>query len=346
MPGAFLQTDQPIDDKVIIRFEGPMVDALLEIDPAAYSGKIQIIRNSKSKVLYARAKKAIYGTVRAAYLFWLDLSSHFKSWGFEANPYDQCTVNRMFGKHQCTIQWHVDDLKISCRNPKVIEAIIKKLDTRYGITSPLTITRGHVHDYLGMTIDYGKQDKVVFTMYDYIDEIIGTLPADMTGTAASPAGDHLFKTNDKCEKLSVEKKETFHHYTAQLLFLSKRARPDLQTAVAFLCTRVHSPDQDDWKKLARVLKYLQQSAHLPLILGSDNKGNIYWLVDAAFAVHNNMRGHTGAHMSMGHGTIVAMSSKQKMNTRSSTEAELVGVDQPLPLILWSKLFSTAQGMNV
>ena len=112
-----------------------------------------------------------------------------------------------------------------------------------------------------------------------------------------------------------------------------------------MTTRVRKPDTDDYKKLARVMKYLQNFPYLPLILGSDGKGNIYWPVDAAFAVHNNMRGHTGAHMSMGQGTVIGISAKQKMNTRSSTEAELVGVDQPLPMILWSRLFSTAQGMK-
>ena len=346
VPGAFLQTKQPDDDEVIICFEGPMVNALVRIDPELYSDKIQIVRNGK-KVLYAKAKKAIYGTVRAAYLFWLDIIGHFKSWGFEQNPYDQCTVNRMFGKDQCTIQWHVDDLKISCRNGKVVDKIISKLNAIYGKTSPLTITRGNQHEYLGMSINYSEPDKVIFTMYDYVNEIIASLPKEMIGTAISPAGSHLFKVNtENATMLDDETKERFHHYTAQLLFLAKRARPDLQTAVAFLCTRVHQPDQDDLNKLTRVLKYLQFTPHLPLILGSDGKGNIYWSVDAAFAVHSDMRGHTGAHMTMGQGTVVSMSSKQKINTRSSTEAELVGVDQPLPLILWSRLFSTAQGMKI
>ena len=51
-------------------------------------------------------------------------------------------------------------------------------------------------------------------------------------------------------------------------------------------------------------------------------------------------------MSLGQGTVSAMSSKQKIDTRSSTEAELAGVNQPLPMILWSKLFCNAQGMNM
>ena len=346
IPGAFLQTEQPEDDEVVICFEGPMVDALIHIDPATYKDKVQIVRNGK-KILYAKAKKAIYGTVRAAYLFWLKLYKSLIKWGFIPNPYDHCTVNRMFGNDQCTIQWHVDDLKISCKNSKVVDSVIAKLRKYYGKVAPLTERRGKVHEYLGMTIDYSTQDKVTFKMFDYITDIIESLPDDMKGSAISPASNFLFRVDEtNMNKLDKQGMELFHHYTAQLLFLSKRARPDLQTAVAFLCTRVHEPDSDDYGKLARVMKYLQQTPHLPLILGSDGKGNIYWSVDAAFAVHNDMRGHTGAHMSFGQGTVIGISSKQKMNTRSSTEAELVGVDQPLPLILWSRLFSAAQGMNI
>ena len=81
IPGAFLQTDQPEDDEVIIRFDGPMVEALTKTNPAIYKDKIQIFCNG-NKVLNGKAKKAIYGTVRAAYLLWLDLTGSLKKWGF------------------------------------------------------------------------------------------------------------------------------------------------------------------------------------------------------------------------------------------------------------------------
>ena len=149
-----------------------------------------------------------------------------------------------------------------------------------------------------MTINFSEPGKVIFTMYDYINNIIDSLPDDMKGSSVSPAGDHLFKM-DKGSAAKLNKKEAqqlFHHYTAQLLFLAKRARPDLQTAVAFLCTRVHEPDDDDFKKLVQVMKYLQASPHLLLILSLDQTGNIYWSVDAAFlTVQSDMRGHTREH---------------------------------------------------
>ena len=99
------------------------------------------------------------------------------------------------------------------------------------------------------------------------------------------------------------------------------------------------PNIDDYKKLACVMKYLQMYPHLPLILGSDEKCNIYWSADAdaAVAIHNVMRGHTGTHMTLGQGTVVGILTKQKLNTRSSTESELVDVDKPLPMNLWSRL---------
>jgi hypothetical protein len=90
-------------------------------------------------------------------------------------------------------------------------------------------------------------------MIDYIKNMLAKLPKDMAGEAATPAVNHLFEVNEKPILLDKEKLELFHHYTAKLLFLCKRARPDIQTAVAFLTTRVRTPDKDDHKKLPRCM---------------------------------------------------------------------------------------------
>jgi hypothetical protein len=71
----------------------------------------------------------------------------------------------------------------------------------------------------------------------------------------TPAGDHLFKVRDDRNKLNKEQAEAFHHTVYQLLFAANQARRDIQTAVSFLTTRVKDPDEDNWKKLVRVLKY-------------------------------------------------------------------------------------------
>ena len=75
---------------------------------------------------------------------------------------------------------------------------------------------------------------------------------------------------------------------------------------------------------------------------------IEWSIDSAFGVHPDFKSHVGAIMqfSRGQGTVIGASAKQKLNTESSTTAELVGVDQILPLVLWVPLFMEAQGYRV
>ena len=66
--------------------------------------------------------------------------------------------------------------------------------------------------------------------------------------------------------------------------------------------------------------------------------------DALFATHNShMRSHTGVYITLGKGAIYCRSSKQKLVTKSSTEAELVGTSDALPQISWFKHFLEAQG---
>jgi hypothetical protein len=77
------------------------------------------------------------------------------------------------------------------------------------------------------------------------------------------------------------------------LNIIKRARPDLSLAIAFLTTQVRSPDIEDWEKLCHLMEYLGVDRERPLILGADNEGMLRWYADALFAVHPNMRGHTG-----------------------------------------------------
>ncbi len=103
---------------------------------------------------------------------------------------------------------------------------------------------------------------------------------------------------------------------------------------------------DDWRKLGHLIQYLKGSQELPLILGASKTGVLHWHVDASFATHQNIRGHTGGALTMGTGCAVATLTKQKANVRSSTIGELVAVDEMMAQILWTRLFMIAQGVKV
>jgi hypothetical protein len=122
--------------------------------------------------------------------------------------------------------------------------------------------------------------------------------------------------------------------------------PIIKTAIAFLCTMIQQPTKHNYKKLVRVIKYLCGTTELVLCLSADNLNIVKRWVDASYGVHNDMRSHTGVVLSMGTGAVYSQSSKHKLNTKSSTEAELVGIDDVLPRALWTKYFMEAQGYGI
>ena len=100
-------------------------------------------------------------------------------------------------------------------------------------------------------------------MTEYVDKIFQDKPEDMSGAVQAPALIFLFEASTK-DPTMMDKDEAdmFHTMVAKLLFLCKRARPDIHTAVSFLCACVKSPDTEDYKKLGRIIKYLRGSKNM------------------------------------------------------------------------------------
>ena len=83
----------------------------------------------------------------------------------------------------------------------------------------MTITRGKVHKYLGMTIDYSLPGKVIFSMIDYIGKMLEYITKDMKRGSATSAEHHLFYIAEDATKISQADVDLFHHFVAQLLYL-------------------------------------------------------------------------------------------------------------------------------
>jgi Reverse transcriptase (RNA-dependent DNA polymerase) len=209
IPGAFMQAD--IDEVVHVKMDGAILDVLIRIDP---SYNRFVISEHGKPVLYTQLDKALYGTLQAALLFLVN------KMGFVLNPYDSCVANKDIDGSQCTIAWYVDDLKISHKKESVIENIFAALESKFGKQGSLsTITRGRVHNYLGMEIDYSTPKKVKFSMPHMIQEIVQQLPSDLqSGPSATPAANHLFQVNQKATALNPDKADLFHRLTAGIIF--------------------------------------------------------------------------------------------------------------------------------
>jgi hypothetical protein len=250
----------------------------------------------------------------------------------------------MIGGKQCTIAWYVNDTKIFNADPAVVTSIIEKMEGRFG---KMTVTRGMEHMFLGMNIRYTGKGTAVITMKEYLKEaLLLESGMNITQGAATPSQRNLFEVDEQSPRLKGDEAEAFHRVVAKLLYVSIRARVDLLLAIAFLCTRVSKSTRQDQSKLKRVLEYINGSMDIKYTVGADDMECMRTWVDAAFAVHPDMKSHTGGVISFGAGGIICKSTKQKLNTKSSTEAEFVGASDYLPNTLWVKMFLEAQGYVV
>ena len=284
--------------------------------------------------------------LQSSLLYYKKFVKDIEEIGFELNPYDPCVANKMVLGKQLTLTWHVDDIKASHVMTKVIDDLVKWIEEKHGGTTKVTPSRGKKHDYLASILDYSTPGVVKIDMTRYIKAMVVDFkyPEELGDKVPkTPAAAHLFEVRDDVEKLDGDKAEEFHHVVAKGLFVCKRARDDIQPTIAFLCTRVKEPDHDDWQKLLRLMRYLKATQDVVKTLEMGNMGVVQWWADAAFAVHKDMKSHTGGVMTLGKGAVQSISQKQKLNTKSSTEAEVVGADDVMVHLMWMKHFLDAQG---
>ena len=94
--------------------------------------------------------------------------------------------------------------------------------------------------------------------------------------------------------------------------------------------------EQDYQKLVHLMSFLKTTSEDVLVLGSDDRQSNEWWIDASFAVHPDYKSHTGAVHSLGNGVISSISTKQKVNSQLLTEAELIGIDDVISKVLWTK----------
>jgi hypothetical protein len=181
------------------------------------------------KTIYVEIHKALYGMIKSPLLFYRSLKKELEQDGFVINPYDPCTAWKMVDGKQLTVVWHVDDIRVSCVLKKAVDDFIEWCRAKWEdpMITKMKPSRGKVHDYLGMILDYSEPGKVQIQMKDYMAKTLSEFKCQdelrATKPVTSPAAEKLFSVNDKAPKLDKAKSEEFHASVAKLLFLTKRA---------------------------------------------------------------------------------------------------------------------------
>ena len=236
----------------------------------------------------------------------------------------------------------MDDIKLSHVDETVDREVAARLSETYG---EMELRTGDRLEYCGITLDYGEEGAVKIGAEAHIDEAIEQFGEEILTHYKTPAAAHLFTVNAECPKLNEDRRQLFHSVFAKLLWVGKKARPDILVPLSFLGKRTPVADEDDWKKLYRLLSYLKGTKELRLKLTVDGLNVVKWWADSSFAVHDDLRSHSGGFGTLGKGAFYANSTTQRLNTTSSTESEVVAASEMVPQALWTKSFLLHQGYN-
>jgi hypothetical protein len=342
VPGAFLKAPISKDDPPIwMKLDQFLTAVLIKLD----NSYAQYVRNDGTCVV--KLKKSLYGTIQAARAWYDKLAGDLTQLGYIRNETDICVFNRIEkdGK-QSTICVHVDDLFITASTEAAIDFIIGQLDRLYSDKlASITIQRGRKIEYVGMVFIFNNNKTVSVTMDGYVFDLLEGL-VDITGVVGTPATNNLFRVREDSRKLNADEKEFYHSTIAKILYLGKRVRPDLLVAISFLVRRVQSPDADDWEKMVRVIQYIRGTKGYGITLSGESNLSVTAFVDASYAVHSDMKSHTGSIITLGKGPVYAKSGIQRLNTTSSAESELVALSDSTGQIIWTRQFLEHQGYKV
>lgn len=311
---------------------------------------------AKDGTFVGKLDKSLYGLCQSSANLHAALKRTLvEKMGFTGNPKDPCVYNRMQDGKQVTVLVYVDDLLVTGADDKALEQFTKEFKKHHPRVTEKT---GAKIDYLGMRLDACKDGEIAVVMQGYTEKAANTwnkvnqaaaqaLPnlisaqGIRTGYVA-PCDSTLFEIDEDSTTLPKRQQDDFHTVVATMLYMAKRARPDLLCTTSFLTTRVQKATVQDWGKLRRLMSYASDTASRALVLRP--KGiYVEAYSDASFATHPDRKSQTGTVCTIGGAPYYCSSTRQKTNAKSAAESEMIAISDACTMIQWGQQFIYHQG---
>jgi hypothetical protein len=290
--------------------------------------------------LYLQLNKALYGLIEAAKLWYSEVSTMLLEQGFMQSLADPCLFTHQ--EKQLLVGLYVDDMITFYKEPQHLQWFLNLLKVKYGI--PRVQSNATV-DYLNVEITRLTQDargfpagSYVASQEKYLTKLKETHPTwfreDPTATA--PYDTNLFEETDEDP---ADSPADFTSLVMAYLYVCTRARPDIFLAISYLCTRTKSPTKGDERKLRKICAYITNTISLALVFTPSEDMEVVSWVDASYAVHEDAKSHSGTVITAGlerGSPVFIRSRKQKLVSRSSTEAELISLHDSSPQVIWTR----------
>jgi len=181
--------------------------------------------------------------MQLALLWYITYKRYLKRLGFKLNKYDLCIANKIKDEKECTVDWYVDDAKISHVKTKVVDWVVKQWNDKF---DTLTKKRGNKHTFVGMDIEITKNKWVKVLIKEYFEENVKDFGEKLSKTANTSAKRNLFEIGKDSQSLFKDKAELFYLIVSKLLWVAKIGRIYIEHSISFLYTRVSCSLEEDW----------------------------------------------------------------------------------------------------
>ena len=328
---AYLHAKMPADRDRWVRFSKTMTDALTKAKPE-WSRGTHI--NDRGEGLF-KIKRGIYGLIESGSLWRRDLVETLDKAGYRPIVRDPCVfVKRGPRGPVALVSTHVDDLlHAGLRGER--EALWEHLRERYG---EVTAKDGPVLKYVGLEITIGSAE-FLLTQQAAIEAIYKKYPDASKGRdVTSPmAVDTDLLDEDRSDAPSDPKAERELASAAmELMYVATQTRPDISFATMVLSTLIKHARPGDMPSVMRVIKYLHQRKGLGLRFRREGRRtfDVSAEADASHLAHHDSKGTSGYSVSVNGSRVLWRSRKQKIVTRSSSETELVSLNELVAELVW------------
>ena len=335
-PGAYLKAD--LESEIYMSINKQNVDILRHSHPEI----IPDIRDDGT--IIARIQKALYGLKESGKLFRDKVVELFKEFGLEQLENHQCIFQKKLssGKYiYCCV--YVDDVIIATNEPEAAAQLKDHCDVEF---PGIELISSEKFSFLGMSITFDyKNFTIRYNTSLYIEELCAKYGVTEGSEMPYTSG---FLKND-LEAKPMENVTKYKSLVMALFYVAKKTRPDILFPVAYLATEASNPTHEHMAKALMVLSYLFETKDMEMThcCNGEDPRRLLAFVDASYAIHKDMKGHTGALIfDELLNLFFSSSSKHKMMGKSSTDAEIIGAHATMNTIeLLKALHQELTGSN-
>jgi hypothetical protein len=297
--------------------------------------------------IYWKLKRTLYGLADSPREFYLHVSANLISYGFKRTTADPCVFIKREADKYIIAVIYVDDFIVAATEHQQVRDLKEHLRKEYTITEAPDL-----ESFIGIHLKHLRNGAIKISQPGFINALIEEFdPDDNLSFASTPmSASFCDDFQDDAEILNDTDREKFRSALGSFIFLL-RTRPDLAYAINRLATRTTRATVKDMNAIYRVLKYLKATKDRGIIFKKsvtlrEDITQIFCWVDAAFQCHRDGKSQSGYCFNIGghtSGMFYSRSFKQSRVTTSSTQSELVAMEEAVKELEWFRLLMDELG---